>query len=189
MRGEDIARLPNKLYYFGSPPHAWGRHTPQQHNLALMRFTPTCVGKTRVAARCWRWPAVHPHMRGEDGEGQENRPRPGGSPPHAWGRRARATLGSPTRRFTPTCVGKTLSVIISRVFVSVHPHMRGEDTGNSRQKHGEFLSTMRITASDQLISFYWFLLRREFFFTQTSRKPSRSTIIRLLVPYWRNCKP
>src|SRR6185437_10548844 len=50
-----------------------------------------------------------------------------GSPPRAWGRRLQRKSGFPGNRFTPTCVGKTLSRRLPRPCTSVHPHVRGED--------------------------------------------------------------
>jgi len=115
-----------------------------------LRFTPTCVGKTSAARlmlfpscgsppRAWgRRPlalrtddlrAVHPHVRGEDDRLQLSFAR--------------------VIRFTPTCVGKTILVSAPatstngspprawgrllqfywmRLTISVHPHVRGEDS-------------------------------------------------------------
>ncbi len=71
---------------------------------------------------------VHPHMRGEDGEGLTYSAINTGSPPHAWGRPLLCKLAFCCGRFTPTCVGKTNPVSESIVSTSVHPHMRGEDS-------------------------------------------------------------
>jgi len=154
----------------GSPPRAWGRpeagsrsrpwSTVHPHVrgedasrggrlLVLLRFTPTCVGKTRTCCswvirtngsppRAWGrlslpakgnpWRPVHPHVRGEDEHHRGDHP--------------------PGHRFTPTCVGKTMSTFFfrlplpgspprawgrrrrrrsTRTLTAVHPHVRGED--------------------------------------------------------------
>ena len=86
MRGEDQTPWGKPVFYAGSPPHAWGRLLGLLLLGSLVRFTPTCVGKTCATAIRWLPRAVHPHMRGEDASyGILVLPRIG-SPPHAWGR-------------------------------------------------------------------------------------------------------
>ena len=110
MRGEDERGDNVKDDKYGSPPHAWGRRP---------RSFPPCGPR-----------AVHPHMRGEDLT-KQTQPRAAiGSPPHAWGRRGRGGLGRLCGRFTPTCVGKTLTGGCPPRHRAVHPHMRGEDVHN-----------------------------------------------------------
>src|SRR5262245_53380360 len=41
------------------------------------------------------------------------------------GRRERAACPRLTKRFTPTCVGKTSYTTSTRSYVAVHPHVRG----------------------------------------------------------------
>ena len=85
--GEDArASVPSPLS-FGSPPRVWGRRTHGQVNETVIRFTPTCVGKTTHVA-------LH---SSEDT----------GSPPRVWGRRKPSSATGGVMRFTPTCVGKT----------------------------------------------------------------------------------
>ena len=92
-----------------------------------MRFTPTCVGKTRHQQHYHRRVAVHPHMRGEDKVNDLARLKVNGSPPHAWGRPHTRYGKLRDARFTPTCVGKTSSSAVRSSSAAVHPHMRGED--------------------------------------------------------------
>ena len=130
MRGEDAPAIACVGPTPGSPPHAWGRHVGRGC-IERVRFTPTCVGKTRTGRLNRPSTAVHPHMRGEDANGdalasaaiatvhphmrgEDSGPlrqssHRSGSPPHAWGRRH----------------GRTSIPWLS----SVHPHMRGEETG------------------------------------------------------------
>ena len=115
MRGEDmtIANFDNNTD--GSPPHAWGRLLTGLHVGLVVRFTPTCVGKTI---------SNHPDCRAS-----------AGSPPHAWGRlHTQATLVA-GNRFTPTCVGKTSGGTLPCGGGLVHPHMRGEDNLQQRRWH------------------------------------------------------
>ena len=149
MRGEDGIAKPTQPQAAGSPPHAWGRLHTGQARRPSWRFTPTCVGKTARSPSCGSGHPVHPHMRGEDqysGSKKSSRMRftptcvgktsiPArrnhhvcGSPPHAWGRRADTSLCNSPSRFTPTCVGKTIGATLLSTTISVHPHMRGEDT-------------------------------------------------------------
>ncbi len=70
----------------------------------LIRFTPTCVGKTWRSGRLRGRLAVHPHVCGEDFEVQEHMPFRHGSPPRVWGRLPRDDAEPAAQRFTPTCV-------------------------------------------------------------------------------------
>ena len=89
----------------GSPPRAWGIHRPDQPPTAAERFTPTCVGNTRIPSFCcrgvtvhptcvgntsdtWRYlllVTVHPHVRGEYPGAAFAVAASAGSPPRAWG--------------------------------------------------------------------------------------------------------
>ena len=152
MRGEDLVRGIASLLKFGSPPHAWGRQVVPTVPAPTRRFTPTCVGKTTNVLALMVTVSVHPHMRGEDSIETAVYPLPGGSPPHAWGRHHCTIQLRYARRFTPTCVGKTVDHDLRRKEISgspphawgrlpsahpladcraVHPHMRGEDTAAS----------------------------------------------------------
>ena len=69
----------------------------------------------------------HPHMRGEDCEGEPSEIQSWETPPHAWGRRGFRLAPTFRKGNTPTCVGKT---VISPSWMAPqkkHPHMRGED--------------------------------------------------------------
>ena len=71
------------------------------------RFTPTCVGKSTLPAPnrgCSD--TVHPHVCGEIALDRV-RPSVSGSPPRVWGNRRLAAASAALRRFTPTCVGKS----------------------------------------------------------------------------------
>ena len=113
----------------GSPPHAWGK-------LCLI---------SAMAPRI----TVHPHMRGENLDASFTKACKAGSPPHAWGKRSCGCFALGLIRFTPTCVGKTwdsvaccfakygspphawgklLGLSENTWHVSVHPHMRGENS-------------------------------------------------------------
>ena len=131
MRGEDYQLNADDLTLTGSPPHAWGRPLVLIGGGIIVRFTPTCVGKTSHRPCRNRSPAVHPHMRGEDPERKSASPRRPGSPPHAWGRPDEAAVVALLDRFTPTCVGKTRGRLTGGPAGTVHPHMRGEDRFSS----------------------------------------------------------
>ena len=91
----------------GSPPRAWGRRLRIALAPACPRFTPTCVGQTSLTAGVSTAFSVHPHVRGADVGDLFRRIGNRGSPPRAWGRRARSTPHTQIQRFTPTCVGQT----------------------------------------------------------------------------------
>ena len=127
MRGEDMLTEDTLGHWGGSPPHAWGRRRFRTGGRGLIRFTPTCVGKTVEAGSSETSTSVHPHMRGEDAGADFTYEGDHGSPPHAWGRRYQPPWLSRSGRFTPTCVGKTWPAQYMRLLPAVHPHMRGED--------------------------------------------------------------
>ncbi len=134
MRGEDGWVRWRVVLLDGSPPHAWGRLELLDTVALLVRFTPTCVGKTPEVWRLRVVRAVHPHMRGEDVSCPVGCRPSFGSPPHAWGRHSPLHRTSIATRFTPTCVGKTVRLIVQFPVVAVHPHMRGEDSSNSTSR-------------------------------------------------------
>ena len=110
----------------GSPPRAWGRRLLGDRAVTTLRFTPTCVGTARGCRRANRSAPVHPHVRG-DGQGNERLVGGrAGSPPRAWGRRARRVRRQLRRRFTPTCVGTASRCRGRTGRSSVHPHVRGD---------------------------------------------------------------
>ena len=127
VRGEDLPRILPSRSTSGSPPRAWGRPIFSILATLILRFTPTCVGKTRASKESKRLPAVHPHVRGEDQGGMNTKSSSFGSPPRAWGRHHICDGGTGAFRFTPTCVGKTSPTVIHGPRTPVHPHVRGED--------------------------------------------------------------
>ena len=130
----------------GSPPRAWGRPNRTGPSSSGVRFTPTCVGTALLVLLVRVVLSVHPHVRGDGHKVRVARIGYLGSPPRAWGRRLAhppvvVVDGSPPRawgrpnrtgpsssgvRFTPTCVGTALLVLLVRVVLSVHPHVRGD---------------------------------------------------------------
>ncbi len=47
MRGENAYSDAGVEFWFGSPPHAWGKSDVLYPYQQALRFTPTCVGKMR----------------------------------------------------------------------------------------------------------------------------------------------
>ena len=126
VRGEYSSQYPCPIPAFGSPPRAWGIHCIRCPKLCTVRFTPTCVGNTPEPLPIPPASAVHPHVRGEYHLALLVMFSQTGSPPRAWGiphlRPRRPFLD----RFTPTCVGNTISKKRVDAISSVHPHVRGE---------------------------------------------------------------
>ena len=127
MRGENLFNRTYEGVNTGTPPHAWGklnrvgsknrlvRYTPtcvgktphEPGSQARVRYTPTCVGKTALTTGKLPTPTVHPHMRGENGPRLQNCNLAIGTPPHAWGKLSPRGGAYWRARYTPTCVGKT----------------------------------------------------------------------------------
>ena len=66
-------------------------------------------------------------MRGENSMVMKRVATLFGSPPHAWGKYNSTSKWETRTRFTPTCVGKIETELVTRLIDSVHPHMRGEN--------------------------------------------------------------
>ena len=73
-------------------------------------------------------------MRGEDDPVDGHCPHPGGSPPHARGRRRPPHAQNVARRITPACAGKTPAVDRPRHPEQDHPRMRGEDKSSRKRR-------------------------------------------------------
>ena len=132
VRGEDDSPAQNRWTYTGSPPRAWGRSSDSSHVGQGGRFTPTCVGKMTRENNLKPLLPVHPHVRGEDSRSGLLASSYSGSPPRAWGRYDGLVGRGVGFRFTPTCVGKMVSVSVTAPALPVHPHVRGEDSRTSR---------------------------------------------------------
>ena len=78
----------------GSPPHAWGLRRGYYEIESGSRFTPTRVGITSRDEAPLDRASVHPHTRGDYVRGGGQFGLAHGSPPHAWGLRARGDRGS-----------------------------------------------------------------------------------------------
>ncbi len=110
-----------------TPPPAWGRPSIKPMLSRSTRNTPTCVGKTKLGLMPLRLNQKHPHLRGEDRSAQTVSSTKIETPPPAWGRRAGSPFGALIWGNTPTCVGKTASLVGKLISAWKHPHLRGED--------------------------------------------------------------
>ena len=91
MRGEDGIWLRAASRTLGSPPHARGRLANAKTYFLQPGITPACAGKTVSNVNSAARRADHPRMRGEDTLYMTNVDFALGSPPHARGRRPRAS--------------------------------------------------------------------------------------------------
>ncbi len=71
--------------------------------------------------------SVHPHACGENKKYVLDKRPYCGTPPRVWGKRLTDIAGQGDHRYTPTRVGKTLSLWSHRRSPSVHPHACGEN--------------------------------------------------------------
>ena len=126
-RGDESYRNRWNHCWFGSPPRAWGRHANYRNRARRGRFTPTRVGTTVGSPLYHVRVPVHPHARGDDVFSLASASSPRGSPPRAWGRRIVLRKQLNPRRFTPTRVGTTITILTCNALLPVHPHARGDD--------------------------------------------------------------
>ena len=118
----------------GSSPRTWGTLALARRDRRWRRFIPTHVGNAVIwAGRC-RWPAVHPHARGERCCGPCLVGRPTGSSPRTWGTRGLRPARWLRHRFIPTHVGNALVDGLRRRHCAVHPHARGERCTTTQQR-------------------------------------------------------
>jgi hypothetical protein len=132
VRGDNLCRQVALMKMFGSPPRAWGQLIQDVLNFKWKRFTPTCVGTTSRGQSALFPNTVHPHVRGDNVIHQGLQIGPAGSPPRAWGQPTFWTPSEAERRFTPTCVGTTPLTQTPRCLRPVHPHVRGDNTDQTR---------------------------------------------------------
>ncbi len=98
----------------GSPPRVWG--IPQLRSEAGQRLTgspPRVWGILFAFAPVGQCVSVHPHVCGEYATCKSYiTHRLDGSPPRVWGILNKSSIFSGCNRFTPTCVGNTLSQLL-----------------------------------------------------------------------------
>ena len=110
-----------------TPPRVWGRHINEARELAALRNTPTCVGKTVAESICDGFCQKHPHVCGEDGAVPVVVVVVVETPPRVWGRLIKREELQHELRNTPTCVGKTFMILGRDCGLGKHPHVCGED--------------------------------------------------------------
>ena len=93
--------------HYGTPPRVWGKRRDDE-----TRFLPV---------------AVHPHVCGENQFARQFDKAGHGTPPRVWGKRSRCMPRFMHFRYTPTCVGKTLTEKTPKQIRTVHPHVCGEN--------------------------------------------------------------
>ncbi len=128
VRGDNSVSFDLSDRLYGSPPRAWGQYRSVRVGNIFSRFTPTCVG-TITAHRSWNTgTSVHPHVRGDNGDGGHQDHDTGGSPPRAWGQCKYTSVLFLFARFTPTCVGTIRPGMFISSPPTVHPHVRGDNS-------------------------------------------------------------
>ncbi len=142
--GENCCAVGLLREYCGSPPRVWGKLAPSRPYVAVVRFTPTRVGKTKSWPRRDFLRTVHPHACGENSAIKSITADGYGSPPRVWGKRYSGLAGNPAARFTPTRVGKTPGVDWQPARRAVHPHACGENLEWSRGGMGGTGSPPRV---------------------------------------------
>ncbi len=148
--GKRIPRQPIADNSIGSPPRVWGkRNLVRRRSSYVIRFTPTCVGKTPTElSAVIRSHGSPPRVWGKLSAFIASRIASPGSPPRVWGKRDYCGHSVLLLRFTPTCVGKTFCPVscckpsvgspprvwgkrrttrLPTRLGSVHPHVCGEN--------------------------------------------------------------
>ena len=124
--GEHLDLLTQIAVSAGSSPRMWGTRTVDEYTQLRGRFIPTHVGNTTMRYSASGWTTVHPHACGEHLIGKAYRYTRSGSSPRMWGTRWSSLPESTLRRFIPTHVGNTSTVLLRGCCRTVHPHACGE---------------------------------------------------------------
>ncbi len=104
-RGERAVRAHDARHPHGSSPRTWGTLIATPWAWLMGRFIPTHVGNAGCGGRRATHRTVHPHARGERGNGSEKDALRTGSSPRTWGTRSGLLMSGGSGRFIPTHVG------------------------------------------------------------------------------------
>ncbi len=143
VRGEQVVRLLLTPLPRGSSPRARGTGAAVQPEAARGRFIPACAGNRSSSASMSRASAVHPRVRGEQGEGPRIGLRIRGSSPRARGTECMCRPQERGRRFIPACAGNRNRVCAGACALPVHPRVRGEQGGFTAYRRHEGGSSPR----------------------------------------------
>jgi len=127
VRGDDGVGEHDDTVMSGTPPRARGRQEPDLREGDHPGNTPACAGTTyRVGCRTTNV-AEHPRVRGDDVNTVTVWAARVGTPPRARGRHGVPGRGRGPRGNTPACAGTTTTGRSTRVRMSEHPRVRGDD--------------------------------------------------------------
>ena len=150
VRGANKSLSAHQESSCGSSPRAWGKYSATRIVGITFRFIPTCVGQMIV----WKWQSncgngssprawgkfsarsrggleqlVHPHVRGANFAPFHSNGFFFGSSPRAWGKCQTRQKTAHSVRFIPTCVGQISRYWPEYALCTVHPHVRGANSG------------------------------------------------------------
>ena len=128
MRGENALREFFADENGGSSPRAWRKSENEIFNDAEGRFISTCVEKMSLYLTGRIRRAVHLHVRGENGRPFPRARRLLGSSPRAWRKCSLSLFINCDQRFISTCVEKISRPAGERSAMTVHLHVRGENS-------------------------------------------------------------
>ena len=138
---EDVAAA--ALGVIGSSPRTWGTRNRLWDQQSNGRFIPTYMGNAPAARLPGPPSTVHPHVHGE----RMTKGLPcglrGGSSPRTWGTQRVLFESGDCTRFIPTYMGNAIVNRLSRVEVTVHPHVHGERRSGRYGNFSEFGSSPR----------------------------------------------
>ena len=106
--GENSLKTDGQSAVLGTPPRVWGKLIVIIILIYIIRYTPTCVGKTISCPDSTSLKKVHPHVCGENNSLCQKSCMDSGTPPRVWGKQSAPQPFLLPTRYTPTCVGKTV---------------------------------------------------------------------------------
>ena len=141
--------------HHGSPPQVWGNRRQVRRLQAVLRFTPTGVGKSHAVGIVCHDVSVHPHRCGEISFILMTCSSVPGSPPQVWGNLIPRRIYMHDIRFTPTGVGKSREGAPHWTKPVVHPHRCGEIRGRLLRNFLFFGSPPQVWGNLSRLITYW----------------------------------
>ena len=129
--GENWSQLIEYGLSAGSSPRVRGKRRPAERFRLRAGLIPACAGKTYCTAPPTSVATAHPRVCGENRPGRVHVDDLGGSSPRVRGKQRRAGLDRLHARLIPACAGKTPSHWGTRMRVTAHPRVCGENIPTS----------------------------------------------------------
>ena len=128
MCGKNASFSITKSLTSGSPPRVREKHYSSTCDIAILRITPACAGKTPRYVVRFLGGEDHPRVCGKNEKEGVTIDFGLGSPPRVREKRDGSKVGSHYARITPACAGKTPLIYLVLLPRQDHPRVCGKNT-------------------------------------------------------------